>query len=86
MSVLSETDPTSRTDTGVPGPPRIGSSSRSSIVPTTELRGEMRVWSPILMLPDGMITLPLATVRITSSGARPYARSRSGSMRMTIVR
>ena len=53
---------------------------------TTEFIGEMRVSSPMLTLPDGMITLPVVTARITSSGDMPYERSRSGSTRMTIVR
>ena len=56
------------------------------MVPTTEFIGEMRVSSPMLTLPDGMMTLPVVTARITSSGAMPYERSRSGSTRMTIVR
>ena len=53
---------------------------------TTELIGEIRVSSPMFTLPDGMITLPAVTARITSSGDMPYERSRSGSTRMTIVR
>ena len=73
-------------ETGGPAPVRIGSSSRSLIVPTTEFIGEMRVSSPMLTLPDGMMTLPAVTARITSSGDMPYERSRSGSTRMTIVR
>jgi hypothetical protein len=56
---------------GGPEPVRIGSSSRSLIGPTTELIGEMRVSSPMLTLPDGMMTLPAVTARITSSGAMP---------------
>ena len=32
----------------------------------------MRVSSPMLTLPDGMITLPAVTARITSSGDMPY--------------
>ena len=53
---------------------------------TTEFIGEIRVSSPMLTLPDGMITLPAVTARITSSGDMPYERRRSGSTRMTIVR
>ena len=53
---------------------------------TTEFTGEMRVRSPMFTLPDGMITLPVLTARITSSGAMPYDRNRSGSTRMTMVR
>ena len=34
---------------------------------TTEFIGEIRVSSPMLTLPDGMITLPDETARITSS-------------------
>ena len=86
MSVLSLTEPTSRIETGGPAPVRIGNSSRSLIVPTTEFMGEMRVSSPMLRLPDGTMTLPVLTARITSSGAMPYDRSRSGSTRITIVR
>ena len=37
-----------------------------------ELIGEMRVSSPMLTLPDGMMTLPVLTARITSSGDMPY--------------
>ena len=86
MSVLSLTEATSRMDTGVPAPLRIGSSSKSLIGPTTEFIGEMRVSSPMLTLPEGMMTFPVVTARITSSGAMPYERRRSGSTRMTIVR
>ena len=71
MSVLSLTDPTSRMDTGVPAPVRMGSSRRSLIVPTTELIGAIRVSSPMFRLPDGMMTLPVVTALITSSGAMP---------------
>ena len=39
---------------------------------TTEFIGEMRVSSPMLTLPDGMMTLPAVTARITSSGDMPY--------------
>ena len=62
---------TSRIEIGGPAPVRIGRLSRSLIVPTTELIGEIRVSSPMLMLPDGMITLPVVTARMTSSAARP---------------
>ena len=86
MSVLSLTLPTSRIDTGGPAPVRIGNSSKSLILVTTEFIGEIRVSSPMFTLPDGMITLPAVTARITSSGDIPYARRRSGSTRMTIVR
>ena len=71
MSVLSDTEPTSRMETGVPDPVRIGSSSRSLIGPTTELIGEMRVSSPMFTLPDGMMTLPVVTASITSSADMP---------------
>ena len=86
MSVLSLTEATSRMETGVPAPLRIGSSRRSSIGPTTEFIGEMRVSSSMFTLPEGMMTLPVVTARITSSGAMPYERRRSGSTRMTMVR
>jgi hypothetical protein len=71
MSVLSLTDPTSRIATGGPAPVRIGKSSRSSIGPTIEFIGEIRVSSPMFTLPDGMMTFPDVTARITSSGAMP---------------
>ena len=71
MSVLSLTDPTSRMDTVGPAPVRIGSSSRSLMFVTTEFIGEIRVSSPMFTLPDGMITLPVVTARITSSGDMP---------------
>src|SRR6184192_1650739 len=86
MSVLSPTDPTSRTNTVAPAPVRIGSASRSSIFETTELTGVMRVWPATLTLPDGTITLPEETAAITSSGDIPYARSRAGFTRITTVR
>jgi len=69
-----------------PEPVRTGSCSRSLMFETTELVGEIRVSSPTLTLPDGMMTLPLLTARTTSSGAMPYERRRSGSTRMTTVR
>ena len=53
---------------------------------TTEFTGEIRVSSPMFTLPDGMITFPVLTARITSSADMPYARSRSGLTRMTTVR
>ena len=53
---------------------------------TTVLTGAMRVSPPTLTLPDGMITLPAVTARMTSSGDIPYARNRSGLTRITIVR
>ena len=71
MSVLSLTEPMSRTKTVGPAPVRIGSSSRSLMLDTTEFIGEMRVWSPMFTLPDGMMTLPAVTARITSSGDMP---------------
>ena len=86
MSVLSLTVPMSRIETGGPAPVRIGSSSRSLMFETTEFIGEMRVSSPMLTLPDGMMTLPAVTARITSSGDMPYDRRRSGSTRITMVR
>ncbi len=86
MSVATLTDPTSRTNTVGPAPDRIGSSSRSSMLVTTEFIGVMRVRSPMLTLPAGMMTLPALTARTTSSGDIPYDRSRSGSTLMTMVR
>src|SRR4051794_23534164 len=86
MSVLSLIDATSLTDIGGPAPVRIGNSSRSLTDVTTELIGEILVSSPTLTLPDGMMTFPVVTARMTSSGAMPYDRRRSGSTRMTIVR
>jgi hypothetical protein len=61
----------SRIDTAGPAPVRIGRSSRSPMFVTTEFMGEMRVSSPMFTLPDGMITLPAETARITSSGDMP---------------
>ena len=86
MSVLSATEPMSRIETGVPDPVRIGSSSRSLIDPTTELIGEIRVSSPMFTLPEGMMTFPVVTASMTSLADMPWARSLSGSTRMTIVR
>ncbi len=71
MSVLSVTLPTSRIETGVPAPVRMGNSSRSLIFVTTEFIGEIRVSSPMFTLPDGMMTLPAVNARITSSGDMP---------------
>ena len=48
---------------------------------TTAFMGEIRVSSPMLTLPEGMITFPVDTARITSSGGVSWKlkRSRFGS-------
>src|SRR3989442_1049503 len=54
--------------------------------PSVALVDAIRIRSPVRTFPDGTTVLDRLTAATTSSGEKPYCRSRSGSTRTTMVR